>query len=248
MTHKTRGIVLRTIKYGDTSLVATIFTSRLGVQTYLVSGVRTEKRSGSKAIMLQPGAILDMEVYHHPQKSMQRIKEYSWGYLYEHIFNDVIKHSISLYMLELMYKTLKQPEENADLFDFCEDSLMQLDQAGPAVTANFTLYFSLHLAHFFGLRIQDDTTTGNEQTTLYLDLLNGHFTYEQPEHPHVMEGEMARLTAELLKVMQPSELEEIKLNRNIRRQLLQKYQEFYTLHIPEFGQMKTLRILQEVLD
>ena len=55
MTHKTRGIVLRTIKYGDTSLVATIFTNRLGVQTYLVSGVRTEKRSGSKAIMLQPG-------------------------------------------------------------------------------------------------------------------------------------------------------------------------------------------------
>ena len=42
---------------------------------------------------------------------MQRIKEYSWGYLYEHTFNDVIKHSISLYMLELMYKTLKQPEK-----------------------------------------------------------------------------------------------------------------------------------------
>ena len=63
-----------------------------------------------------------------------------------------------------------------------------------------------------------------------------------------MEGEMARLTAELLKVMQPSELEEIKLNRNIRRQLLQKYQEFYTLHIPELTNENLLRILQEVLD
>lgn len=248
MTFKTRGIVLRTVKYGDTSLVVTVFTRLFGVQAYLVNGVRTDKKTGSKAIMLQPGAILDMEVYHHPQKSMQRIRECSWAFLYDHMYSDVIKHSISLYMLELIYKTLRQPEENPDLFDFCEDALMQLDKSLPAVTANFTLYFSLHLAHFFGLRIREEETTGNEQTPIYLDLLNGHFTTEHPVHPHMMEGEPAAITAELLRVMQPAELEGIKLNRQMRRQLLQKYQEFYTLHIPEFGQMKTLRILQEVLD
>ena len=248
MTYKTRGIVLRTVKYGETSLVATIFTRRFGVQAYIINGVRTEKKRGAGAVMLQPGAILEMEVYHHPQKSMNRIRECNRGYIFQHVFIHIIKHSIALYMLELMYKTLKQPEENHDLFDFCEDALMQLDASEGTVTANFSLYFSLHLAYFFGLSIRDNQTNTNGKTKNYLDLLNGNFTNELPPHPHFMEGEPAAITSEMLKVMQPAEMEFIKLNRQTRRFLLQKYLEFYTLHIPEFGQMKTLRVLQEVLD
>ena len=49
MTHKTKGIVLRTIKYGETSVVVTIFTELFGVQTYMVNGVRTTKKSSAKA-------------------------------------------------------------------------------------------------------------------------------------------------------------------------------------------------------
>ena len=39
MTHKTKGIVLRTVKYGETSLVATVLTELFGVQTYMVTGL-----------------------------------------------------------------------------------------------------------------------------------------------------------------------------------------------------------------
>ena len=46
--HKTKGIVLRTVKYGDTSLVVTIFTELFGVQTYLVNGVRSSKNKTVK--------------------------------------------------------------------------------------------------------------------------------------------------------------------------------------------------------
>jgi hypothetical protein len=47
--------------------------------------------------------------------------------------------------------------------------------------------------------------------------------------------------------MQPYELEEFNLNHQIRRQLLLQYQDYYGLHISEFGQMKTLQVLHEVL-
>lgn len=248
MTHKTRGIILRTVKYGETSLVVTIFTSRFGVQAYMVNGVRTEKKSGSKAAMFQPGAILDLEVYHHPQKSMQRIRESSWAYLYGSVFHHVIKNSIAVYMLELLQKTLRQPEENLDLFEFCEESLIQLDKSGPEVTANMALFFSIHLAQFFGLRIQDDATVTSNAGHFYLDLAAGGFCAENPGHPHVIEGEMAVVASELLRTMQPAELTEFRLNRQTRRFLLQKLQDFYALHIPEFGQMRTWRILQEVLE
>ncbi len=243
MTHKTKGIVLRAIKYGETSLVVTIFTELFGVQTYMVNGVRTAKKTAAKANHFQPAAILDLVVYHSENKPMQRIKEFSWAVLYESILTDVIKNSIASYMAELMHKCLKQPETNADLFHFCEESFLQLDRANKTVAANFALFFTLHLAHFFGFRMIDNH---NEQQP-FLDLQEGNFSGHQPHHPHFIEGRQAELTAHLLRVMQPHELEEFRLNQETRRELLVQYLSYYALHISDFGQMKTLLVLHEVL-
>ena len=56
MTHKTKGIVLRTVKYGETSLVVIMFTELFGIQTYMVNGVRSAKKIQQKQIIfnLQP--------------------------------------------------------------------------------------------------------------------------------------------------------------------------------------------------
>jgi DNA repair protein RecO (recombination protein O) len=243
MIHKTKGIVLRTIKYGETSLVVTMFTELFGVQAYMVNGVRTSKSKTAKANYFLPGAVLDMQVYHYEQKSMQRIKEFGWAFLYRHVLGDVIKNSIALYMVELLHKCLKQPEQNTSLFYFCEDALQQLDTADKTVTANFPLYFSLHLAQFLGFRMADDYSAER----YILDLQEGCFVTEQPVHPHFIDGENALITAHLLRVMQPAELADVKLHHDIRRKLLLKYNEYYALHIPDFGQMKTLAVLHEVL-
>ena len=243
MTYKTKGIVLRSIKYGETSLVVTIFTEMFGIQTYMVNGVRTSKKSASKANHFQPAAILDLVVYHSENKSMQRIKEFSWAVLYDKLLSDVIKNSIASFMAELLHKCLKQPEANADLYNFCEESFLQLDRADKIVAANFALFFTLHLTHFFGFRMSDNYSD-NE---VFLDLQEGSFINHQPAHPNFIDGKNAELTAQLLKVMQPHELEQFNLNGEIRRSLLLRYLEYYALHIHDFGQMKTLLVLHEVL-
>ena len=243
MTYKTKGIVLRSIKYGETSLVVTIFTEMFGIQTYMVNGVRTSKKSASKANHFQATAILDLVVYHNDNKSMQRIKEFSWAFLYSNLLSNVVNNSIASFMAELINKCLKQPEPNADLYNFCEESFLQLDKAGNTTAANFALFFSLQLTHFFGFRMTDNFNSNNT----VLDLQEGNFIDHQPAHPNFLEGKLAELTAQLLKVMQPHELEEFKLNQEIRRILLLRYLEYYALHIPDFGQMKTLMVLHEVL-
>lgn len=247
MTHKTKGIVLRTIKYAETSLVVTMYTELFGVQTYMVNAIRTTKRSGNKAAMFQPAAILEMEVYHNDQKNMQRLKEYNWAFLYRHILGDVVKNSIALYMVELLYKTLKQPEANSNLFYFCEDSLLQLDTAEKNIAANFALFFSVHLADFFGFKINGTNTENIAIENLYLDLKEGDFISTQPTHTHFIHGQHAAVTAELLKIRMPAELEQLKLNQQTRKELLLKFQDYYALHIHDFGQMKTLQVLHEVL-
>ena len=247
MIHNTKGIVIRSVRYGETSLVVTVFTELFGVQTYMVNGVRTSKKTGSKAALYQPSSILDMEVYHSDQKAMHRIKECNWDYLYKNILTDVVKNSIAMFMIELLQKTLKQPEENTDLFYFCEDALQQLDEAPAAVAANFALFFSLQLTQLLGFRFSDMDFEIGIADELYLDLQEGIFTTNAPTHTFYIGKEDALITSELLKIMQPHELSQVKMNHHKRRQLLLKYMDYYALHIQDFGQLKTLQVLHELL-
>lgn len=242
--HKTKGIVLRAVKYGETSLIVTVFTELFGLQSYIVSGVRMSTKKGAgKANLFQPTAILDLVVYHNELKHLNRIKEFKWHYLYQHIFSDVPKNAVALFMIELLTKCLKQPEPNPELFEFVEDAFIHLDESSGAVMANFPLFFALHLPAFFGFRISDDFS--NERQIL--DMQEGTYVAEKPDHLHFLEGKQAEVTSELLKMMQPQELEQIKLNHDFRRQLLFAYETYYRLHIQEFGTMKTLPVLREVL-
>lgn len=244
MTHKTKGIVLRVIKYGETSVIVHIYTGLFGIQGYIVNGVRSVSKNGSsKAAMFQPGAILDMVVYHNELKNLQRIKEVKWSYLYEHMYYDVIKNAVLTYMIELLQKSLKQPEPNADLFHFIEDAFIHLDHSEENIVANFPLFFALQLTAFFGFRISD-TYSAKRQI---LDLQEGAFIEELPLHSYYLEGKPGYITSQLLKVMHPFELGEIKLNKETRRMLLYSYQNFYALHIQDFGTLKTLPVLQEIL-
>ena len=242
--HKTRGIVLRTVKYGETSVIVSIFTELFGVQSYLINGVRTSTKKGSgKANLFQPSAILDLVVYHNELKNIQRVKEFKWGYLYAHILTDVQKNAVALFMVELLTKCLKQPEANPELFQFSEDAFLHLDNSAMGVAANFPLFFALQLPGFFGLRMTDNYSERNNM----LDLQEGVFVHDRPPHPHLLEEKEAKVTSDILKVMQPGELDQIKLNHDFRRNLLYAYEKYYALHIQDFGSVRSLPVLSEIL-
>ena len=247
MTHKTRGLVLRTVKYGETSLVVTMLTQLFGIQTYMVNGVRTTKRAGAKASLYQPGALLQLEVYHNDRNNMQRIKEAEWSFLYANVYDSVIKNCVQLYMMELLYKLVKQPEENADLFYFAEDSLQQLDAATEVEVANFPLFFTVHLPEFFGFKITNASPAMEAASVLYLDLQDGNFTNELPQQAHYLAGDDAHIIAELLKIQQVPELKQLQLNRAKRRELLAQLMIYYQVHVPDFSQMKTLQVINDLL-
>jgi DNA repair protein RecO (recombination protein O) len=242
--HKTKGIVLKTVKYGETSLIATVYTELFGIQSYLVNGVRSSSRKGpGKANLFQAAAILDLLVYHSDLKNLQRIREFSWAVLYKSILSNILKNAVALFMVELLQKILKQPEPNSELFYFIEDSFLHLDAGEGQVLANFPLFFILHLAGFFGFRIQD---TYSERNAV-LDLLEGQFVPKPPHHEHILEGALSYDTAQLLRVQHPGELAELPLNQETRRLLLQAYLTFYAVQIPDFGEMRTLAVLQTIL-
>ena len=186
--------------------------------------------------------MLELVAYRNEFKNLQRLKEFRWGYLYQHILSDVRKNAVALFMIELLSKCLKQPETNTELYYFVEDALQHLDEANDTVTANFPLFFALHLAVFFGFRISDEFTDNIH----YLDLEEGTFVEEQPKHSHYLQDREAAAVSHMLKIMQPEELQEVALNQPMRRRMMQAVEEYYILHIPDFGTMKTLPVLREI--
>jgi DNA repair protein RecO (recombination protein O) len=227
-----------------------IFTETLGLQSYLVNSVRTSsKKNPGKAGMFQPTAILDLVVYHSELKQLQRIKEFKWGYLYKNVLTDVLRNAVAVFMIELLGKCLKQPEANPELFYFVEDAFTHLDIAQSPVMANFPLFFALHLPNFFGFRIPGDPEEGtlDEEHHYFLDLQEGEFVTTQPQHPHFLEGKPVFIISQLLKVRHPGELADIKLNHEFRRVLMSALERYYALHVQDFGTMRTVPVLRELL-
>ena len=210
MTHRTKGIVLRTVKYGETSIITTVYTELFGVQSYIVKGVRkSSKTSAAKANYFQPAAMLQMEVYHNELKNLQFIKEYQWDYLYTHVLFDVVKNAAAQYIIELLQHSLKQPEANPELFYLIEGTLMQLDKGNDTLTANLPLYFTLHLTGDLGFQVQGEFS----KATPILDLQAGGFASEIPLHVFYVAGELAEITSKINNIRFYSDLENFHLNR-----------------------------------
>ena len=245
LLHQTKGLVLRAVKYGETSLVVSVFTELFGLQQYIVNGVRSSKKSSSISIaLLQPGNLIDMIVYQNEKQVLQRIKECRSAYNFSMIYMDITKNAVLLYMIELLQKCLKQPDAQAELFYFLEDMLKGLDNAGLRQTANIPLFYTIHLSHFFGFRLMDNYSS----TKNYLDLHEGQFQENVPLHQKVIHPPMSEKVSQLLKVMQLSELDDIELNKNQRNLLLDDLLHFYSIHVHPFGAMRSLPVIRTVLE
>lgn len=236
--------MLRTVKYGETSVIVTVLTELFGLQSYIVKGVRQSSKKGtSKAVYFQPAAMLQMEVYHNELKNLQFIREYEWAVLYKEIFSDVTKNAVALYIMELLLHSIKQPEGRHPLYYLADESLQLLDENSYAFAANLSLYFTLQAAARLGFQLQGSYSS----STPVIDWSEGFFVNDIPQHKNYMAGESAQITSVINNIRSQNELENLSLNRSKRRQLLQGYIEFLLLHIENFGELKSVDVLQEIL-
>src|SRR5690242_18066254 len=115
MLISTRGIVLKTTKYGDTSVICHILTEAKGLKNFIVNGVRT-KKSSMPLVLFQPGTVLDLNIYSNEQKKLLRIKEAKPHFLWTKVPFDIRRSSLTLFIAELVQKTIHESEENHALF------------------------------------------------------------------------------------------------------------------------------------
>ena len=239
MLYKTKGIALHYIKYGDSSIIAQIYTDIFGRQAYIVNGVRS-KKSKIRLSLFQPLSVLELDIYYKPNREIQRIKDLRNYLPLQTIHNDIVKSSIALFISEIIYKTLREVEPNKPMFDFLHNSIHLLDIKTNGIE-NYHLVFLLILSKYLGISPQMSDTDKSEiitgeQTTLFKDNLQYSFFLTEPE----MKG-----LNELYKYSF-RDLEKIKIDNNTRSSLLDKLVEYYKIHLEGIGSIKSLEVLKEV--
>jgi DNA repair protein RecO (recombination protein O) len=240
MLHKTRGIVLKTTDYGESSVITQVFTEKLGLQSYIINGVKKPKTKISRN-MLQPLHLLDMVVYHKGAGGVQRISELKTSPVLQSIPYDVIKSSVAMFLNEVLYKSVRQQGTDENLFDFVFSTIEWLDHQTTGL-ANFHLLFLTQLTRYLGF--YPDRFLCDEAD--YFDLKNGVFIKYKPDGLLYLSPPHTQNFSRLLQCSFEN-LPNLKFSNDERRYLIAKLLEYYALHIEGFGNIHSHEILEEVL-
>ncbi len=237
----TEGIVLHSFKYNETSIITRIYTKELGLQSYLVPGVR-KKKSTIKYTLFQPLSTLEMIVYHNDKPGLQRIKEISCFKKYQQIPTDIKKTTIALFLSEILINCLKEQEANTKLFEFLKQSLFYLDNSKDKVSG-FHLLFLMQLTKYLGFY----PNLKQKNTNSVFNLKEGICQNNKYNSQYCLDKQSSDLFEKLCQ-MKYEDLNEFSLPTHYKKTLLEKIITYYKLHVEGFKDIKSLKVLEAVFD
>lgn len=238
-SYKGRGVVLHTLKYGDSSVVAHLLTDVGGRQSFMIQGVRSSKGRGSKMALFQPLFAVDFEGLISSKGEMHRFREVRSGILLSRTPFDVRRSSIALFIAEVLYRLIKESEPNDPLFNFVWGSIEALDHIEEGV-ANFHLWFLSNLSRLLGFSPGNNYTKG-----CWFDIKEGVYVDARPSHELFLSPDNAMLLRDMIEC-DVQFLGEIGLSRHQRVEFLDSMLTYYGYHLDAIHTVNSIKILQEL--
>jgi len=236
MIETTKTIVLKTIKYGDTSLITTCYTQKSGVKTYMLRGVLKAKKAKIKPAYFQPLMQLNLTVNHNNKGNLNSIRDLEVSNFYNTLYTDIKKQTIALFLAEILYYVIREEEQNSTLFQYLETSFLWLDTHD--TISNFHLLFLLNLTKYLGF--YPETLSKDKP---YFDLLEGHFI--KHHNYNTVTGDNLVQFKKLLGI-NFDVIHQVNFNAENRQAVLSILVQYYELHLDGFKKPKSLEILKSV--
>ena len=236
MIRKTRGIVLHTTRYGESSLVAHCYTEQYGRQSYMVKGVRKSKKQ-NRSNLFQPLFILDFEVFHKDSREIQLVKEVSRAMPLNSLPFDMVKSAQAIFMAEVIYRVVREEESNPMLAQFLVSTIQYLDAVENA-SPDFHILFMFQLSRHLGFYPQNNFGEGR----IFFNLLSGLFI----SHYNDPDLHLDEVSSDLWHRYMNSEYQSVKdseFNGSQRKLVLDNLVRFYKLHVAGMGEIRSLEVL-----
>ena len=239
MLIKTQGLVTKSVKYGESSLIFDVYTQSHGLTSMIVGGVR-KINAKSPLSLYQLAHWIEVVVYLKDPKQLNRVKEARPLFHYRQIPFDLKKRSIALFITEVLQKSVREHEANPALYQFLRDIYTYLDRTDLPVS-NMHLIFLIQLAQFLGFSPHGSYNDDHP----FFNLLKGEFTDRQ--HPiYTMDRSASQMLSELLHHV-PATCHHLRIDRSERQAMIQHLLAFYHLHIEKMGKINSHKILTGVL-
>ena len=236
MLERTSGIVISTVKYGESSLIVKIYTQKYGVLSFIASGIHN-KSSNTRASLFQMLSLLELVYYHKENRDLHRLKELKASPPIINIQCSIVRSSIGVFMAEVLNKVLQQHEKDEELFQFIRNQVLLLNNSEIKMSF-FPHFFLLGLSYKlgFGPSLDEDAK--------YFSLQEGVFTnILQPNGKTVAYFDESFYLKQMLKSSIADELPIPIVNKNKILDLLIAY---FGYHLPFFGNIKSVEIIKEV--
>lgn len=230
MLNKTQAVVLHHIRYGDASLIVTLYTERFGRLTCMVSGVHS-KKSRFPPTYFQPLTLLETEIYYKQNREMQRLKELACPFHYTTIPFAIAKSSIALFLAEVLFITLREEEANPALFSFLFHSFQLLDTKEEGIS-NFHLLFLLNYSRYLGI--------------FPAELEQMHPAGELSVFRN-MPGEAWQALADMNGISMATP-EKLIIGQHVRTLLLERLVRYFALHMDGMERLKSLQVLKDIFN
>lgn len=239
MEVKSKAIVLRTVKYGDSRMIVDMLTASAGRVSFVCSLSKTNKGKIKKQLF-QPLTLLDLVFDYRPTVELQRIKDVRISRPFVSIPFDACKLSIGLFLSEFLLYATKCEQDGNQLEEFTEKSLLWLDNAVDGF-ANFHLVFMIRVSLFVGFYPNLD----GYRDGAWFDLRDGSFTMTCPSHPDYLNPVDSRRIL-LLTRMNFDNMRLFRMSRDDRNRCLDVIMAYYRLHVPNFPVLRSLEVLREL--
>lgn len=239
MLQKSVGIVLGTVRYNDKSNIAHLYTEQNGLMSFLVPATRLRKAAVSP-VLFQPLSLIEFEADIRPRSGIHPIKEARSWLAFQSLPYDPYKSGIALFLTEFLDHALKEEGANKPLFAYLIHSIEWLD-ACETNFANFHLVFLLRLSRFLGFYPNLDQVSDQA----YFDLLNACFVTDKPLHGMFLHPQEASHIHSLMR-MNYKTMHLFAMNRAERNRCLDIICAYYRLHLPDFPELKSQAVLQEL--
>lgn len=237
MLTKAEGIVLKTTKYSESSVIASVFTRQGGLKSFIVSGVRSTKNK-AKGNIFQALQILELDYYDHPTKSIYRIKEYRPAHIYIHLYTDMIRQSIAVFALEAVSKCIVEHEQNEPLYDFFKQFLLDIESQKIALKTA-PQYFLIQICNILGFQPFSDAEYEEKP---YFNFEAGTFEKEIAFQQIVLDRKETLLFYQFLNN------DTSQFNKNDRLKIIEILLVYLKIHLPNFKNFTSLEIIKQLLN
>lgn len=139
----TEAIVLRSMKYRDTSKLVSLYTAEFGRCSVIANGARRAKNKFGSA--LEPMACSTVTFYKSPNKDLHTLSAAETSLPLRNIMESFDCLTTGMAMLELVYASQLDEEQNTGLYALLRESLRVLNDtkgSAPSLLASFQMHLA----------------------------------------------------------------------------------------------------------